>query len=219
MSVSFLRTAAMLIGTVLIGASTALHAAYITRTFSGTISGVDTTTSVPGAIQAGDPFTLTVGFNNTASDINGDPNVGLFLLDADTIISATIVDSSSTSHTFTADPLSSPYVLIYDNYDAGSGPISRIDIVGNTSGTPSNILRLSLYDDNHNVITSDRLSDLDLYGYWSRAYFEVADNTGRTGIYANFTPSLPAPEPTTLALLGLGLAGLGFVRRRVSSQS
>jgi len=31
--------------------------------------------------------------------------------------------------------------------------------------------------------------------------------------YASFT-EVPTPEPTTMAILGLGLAGLGFVRRR-----
>lgn len=211
-----LRQAATLVGILLMGASTCLHADYITRTFSGTLSGVDPTTGIPGTLQAGDPFTLNVGFNDDASDINPDiAGVGLFLLDSATVFSATIVDSGSVSHTFSAVPTSAS-VLIYDNYDGGSGPISRVDIQGNTAESfPYNILRLSLYDDSHNVLASDQLSGLDLYGNWSSAYFEVSTETGIRGIYANFSTSSPIPEPTTLALLGLGLAGLGFARRRV----
>ena len=34
-----------------------------------------------------------------------------------------------------------------------------------------------------------------------------------------FSYRSPAPNPTTLALLGLGLAGLGFCRRRKSVQA
>jgi PEP-CTERM motif len=34
------------------------------------------------------------------------------------------------------------------------------------------------------------------------------------GIASNFSAQSRVPEPTTLALLGLGVAGLGFIRRR-----
>ena len=62
-------------------------------------------------------------------------------------------------------------------------------------------------------------SDIDTveFGYMSGGVFQTGWPTGGTldMTNINLSPySAPVPEPTSITLLGLGLLGLGFIKRR-----
>ena len=206
----------ILIGVVaLAGLTTPVQAVPITFNFTGTVTGVDS--SLSPTFSTGQTLTGSYTFESTTPPRAGSDS-SFAVYDALTAVNFSIGSYSASS---TAAPEiqidnapgapNDRYGLVSRASDGLTGPA----VNGNTLG--AFLFRL---DDVNNAVFSTALSlptSLSLQDFTSNSFFVFFGDFSITGTLNSLSSAAPVPEPSTFFLLGAGLSGIGFLRRRFRS--
>ena len=210
-------------------------AAPVTLTLTGTVSLNGVPLEFVGSpIAVGDPFSAVLTFDPLAALTGPDPNVDTYQ-DAVLEIAATFHTSSgtityrasgpesATTVNFAAVRSNDVFFQITDNDLSGAlGSVTGPSIAGIANGQPTvfvpNFLAVDFMGDFSGSLTDDVLP-FDLLAESTMIRLMVGTwGPVRSGFHqANYEAIVtlaPVPEPGTLSLLGLGIFGTAFARRR-----
>ena len=208
--------------TVLFGLAGRSLATPVTYSFSGNIVG----TAGLSAFNLGDTISGTFTYDPAATDtVPGDPNVGIYnqpySLNMSVNSGAYLATAGQHESIVLNDSTTKSFGKTVDSFDAFSSKLR--------GGTPSGAMvdglelidmGLIFLDYTHTLYTDDSLPTSLSLASFDSLQFRLGFGPSAPGslptnvVIGTISTLQTVPEPSTLLLLGSGLAGLGFVRRR-----